>query len=232
MCTRKPDSYCLGVLPMESVVASVDTTEASKHEPVGCAWAFVGMFGIFMGWMLSCGSAITLIFIPVEHSIYIPERVSSAVSTLAFAALAVIAAFIFGGSVWLTHRSLVCEPLPQYVLQRWRWATFLGGLAYWFASLALLWMIGQTDTLGLVPLLNSDYSDVFAQALTYLAVALLGALAGAAAMALLCIPQYLTIRRYVPRANRWPIYMMLANALPVSLLYLALTDVWRYGGWN
>jgi hypothetical protein len=51
-------------------------------------------------------------------------------------------------------------------------------------------------------------------------------------MALLCIPQYLIIRRYVPRANRWPVYMMLANALPVSLLYLALTDVWRYGGWN
>jgi hypothetical protein len=197
------------------------------------------MFGIFMGWLFSCGAAITFIFIPVERSIHIPDRVSEAVSTLAFAALTVIAAFIFAGSVWLMQSSLVSHPipghvhLPGHVVQRWRSATFLGGLAYWFASLASLWIIGQTDTLGLVQLLNSDYSsDVFVQALTYLAVALLGAMAGAAAMALLCIPQYLIIRRYVPRANRWPIYMMLANALPVSLLYLALTDVWRYGGWN
>jgi heme/copper-type cytochrome/quinol oxidase subunit 2 len=204
---------------MDTSLTPQDKTETQAEESVGCDWIFVAMLGISFGWLLNCGIIMSTIFFTVTRENEHPQPSEPLISTLTVAAVALVCLLIFATMSCWSQISLIPRHLPLSVYRRWKWSTLGGSVAYWAASWLFFYGMGWTNMLGLPELLGSVCEDPLAKALVYFAV---GAVAGAAAMLPMTLPQWWSIRRYVPRAARWPAYMVLCNAVSVAFIYVCL----------
>ncbi len=216
---------------MDNQQATYSQTNLPPQPVIDWAVFVGGIFGITVGWIVSCGALSAALWSNVAN-ISIIDQSSERLQARLISAIAIMcSALAITGLTTLIHASLFSRSLPRPVQRKWRWATLLGSLAYWLASWLFLHLIGQTDMLGLVSVLDAS-DNVISETIAYLVVAALGILAGSTSMGLLALPQWWAIRDHARNARLWPIAMMLANGIVVALIYLCLATIWRYGGWG